>query len=126
MRQEVERKKKKKKKKKRRTNLPSSLDLSKLNKSITGPVQSFANRVGSLCFSFSPDDGCLSFLFGLLNHKFSTFSILLCDLFLFNCGSEFFTESGLLALSRRRRGGSYVMCVCVVSLVLEQDERAHD
>jgi hypothetical protein len=78
----------------KRTNLPGSFNLPKLNKSITSPIQSFTNSISSFCLSFGSNDCSLSFLFGFFNDKFSTFSILLCDLFLFNCGSEFFTESG--------------------------------
>jgi len=98
----------------KRTDFPSSFDLSELNKSITSPIQCFTNRISSLGLSLGSDDCGLSLLFGLFNDEFSTFSILLCDLFLFDCGSEFFTESGLLALGRHE-GVGRTSCVSVLS-----------
>ena len=82
--------------KKERTNLPSSFNLPKLNKSISSPVERFTNSKSSFSFSLCPNNCSLSFLLCLLNDKLRSFSILLSNLFLFNGCCEFFSESGLL------------------------------
>ena len=75
------------------TNLPSSFNLSKLNKSITSPIKCFTNSISSLCFTLGSNDCCLSLLFCFFNYEFRSLCILLSDLFLFDCCCEFFSES---------------------------------
>lgn len=76
-----------------RTNLPSSFNLSELNKGVSSPVECSTDGVGSLCLSLCSDDGCLSFLLGLFDHKLGSFGILLSNLLLLDGGGEFFSES---------------------------------
>jgi len=86
-------------------NLPTRLNLPELDKGVSSLVDRCRDGLRSLGFTFSTDDGRLTFLLGLLNNELCPFGVLLGDLLLLDGGGELLSEChvGLgSALVRRR------------------------
>jgi hypothetical protein len=83
------------------TDLPASLNLPKLDKRITGLVDSGRDGVCRLGLTLGSDDCSLTLLLGLFDDKLGSFGVLLRDLLLLDGRGELFTEChvGLESLS---------------------------